>query len=457
MVTAKPNDGDLRAVRRRLRARLDIERRVARLAKRLKVPSEALAVRGWRHTMAVGHETVEFVRSGGKLSHPYRPQHAFLALPGILPQEPVEHRVYWSDPGAAALIGLVMGLDLIRNDGRYYLVEVNTNAALNPERRQLYGTEIDPLVTALVETVKRQGFRRLVLLRQKGWTDAYHAEFGRASAMHGVAVMGMAMQGSTPGCQPELPLPLEPDTAYHVFSNWNPPAPALSFLHDKWSFAQWTRRLLDRDADQYNKLAYMPTYREPVILAGGGDPRYPNVVLKLAASDKGQHVKMGRFRDAAEALRGFGIRQDDPQASPAVFRQSLRQRLAARLRDGTGGNVFQPFVAPDTAAGRPRVIRLNVFVSPRYDVFLSAYAKVAPAPLPHRHPEGLTQDDRPYVVNFARGAEYRKLEPEVEAEMVEVAAEFGELLRTAMCERFDVGSNPLRGTPSVTIVPRGLV
>ncbi len=353
------------------------------------------------------------------------------------PQDPAQP-AYWFDRSRNTLVGLVMGLDLIRNGERYYLLELNTNPALKPERRALFETDLDPLLVALVEQAKAHGFRRLVLMKRAGWPEQAMDEFALAATRYRIEVVPASGVRNAEDWLPELPRAPEPGTAYHLFSSWRPSAHSVDFLHNKWSFANWTRAIIDREPGRFSKLAYVPTYREPIIAAETTDERWPNLVLKLASSDRGAHVAMGRFSDASAALDAFGINQRDPQSTPAIFKLPLSQRIAASISPQRE-NIFQPFIPPDTVGDRPRVIRLNVFLSPLYSLYLSSHEKISSTPLPERHPQGLTRDYAPYALNFARSADYALPTPDEQDELAQVAAQFGEMVRMAMEERFEIG------------------
>lgn len=386
-------------------------------------------------TTLAAKEGLEFVRAGGRLRHPGRPIDALDELPGLLPQEPAANRAYWRDEQSNANVGLLIGVDLIRSGGRYYLVEANVSPALRPERRKLYDTPLDPFIQAIVERAVEGGIEHVVMIRGKGWSEAYRAEFDLAASTYGIRVTGAQFMGPERHWLRSLPSPLPNATLYVLASGWPLDVPSIRFLHQKWSFANWTRTVIDRHPERFKRLAYIPTYREPVISTETDDPAFPNLVLKLASSDKGMHVAMGRFSTPEAALDGFGIDRSDPQAPAAVFNLPLRKRLEARF-GVHHENIFQPFIAPERVNGKPRVFRLNVFVSPGFDLYLSAHGKIAQEPPPGHHPEGLTLDPSPFVLNFAKGADYGKPEPDVERELVEAAAEFGDLVRTAIRDRF---------------------
>ena len=60
---------------------------------------------------------------------------------------------------------------------------------------------------------------------------------------------------------------------------------------------------------------------------------------------------------------------------------------------------------------------------------------------------GLVKNVRPYMVNISAGGEFRRLDPEREAELKDVALEFGRLAKLAIGERFDAGHSSASATP----------
>ena len=70
------------------------------------------------------------------------PREAIAPAAEPVPQHP-RYRGFWYDSERHAMVGLHLGLDLIGRGGRYHLIELNLNAALAPERREVYG-QADP-------------------------------------------------------------------------------------------------------------------------------------------------------------------------------------------------------------------------------------------------------------------------------------------------------------------------
>src|SRR5262249_8815114 len=93
-----------------------------------------------------------------------------------LPQHP-PYRDYWYDPTIHALVGLNVALDFHRHDGRYHVIETNLGPELRPQRRALYDTPLDPIISALVAVARPRGFERLVFFQTREWSKPYLDEF----------------------------------------------------------------------------------------------------------------------------------------------------------------------------------------------------------------------------------------------------------------------------------------
>jgi hypothetical protein len=311
---------------------------------------------------------------------------------------------------------------------------------MRPERRRLYGSDLDPAISGLAGLAKGHGFERLVLLRQ-WWTEAEAEEFRRAARETGLEVVGATMAAvdtmGHPPVNPMVALPerLLPRTMYVVFSPLNKKAPLPHVLHDKICTARWLAEGLAEAGDPASRLACVPTFDRLVVPPEPPGGRWPNLVVKLADVDRAKAIAVGRFATAEEARRALRL-GDRPGSVPGVFRTELPQKVLHALSRGTAKALYQPFVPTDVVEGRARLVRLHVFVSPLAGAFLSAHGVLAAADLPDRLPPGLVADKRPYVVNFSAGSRYCLLPAEVEAELREVARDFARLADRAIRKRF---------------------
>lgn len=427
-------DADLNSLRRRLRFAGIWRHAIDAAQRRLGIRWPRLA--GVVHKFGtVLFDGMEIVRTRGRLSHPTRPIEAAMTAQVRLPQEP-HNRNYWYDPHSHSLIGLVLGLDLHRHRGKYYLLENNVRPALNPERRQLYESELDPFIIALLKAAATRKFERLVLLRHE-WSDGYFDEFERASRASRIEVIGGVGRPSEKGCSWVLP---DPPAAKTLYADWGQRVytPVSHLIHNKLWSVRWLQEMLEAEGEPKTGLTWVPTYDHLVLPTESTDAHWPNLVVKLANAGKGEYVLMGRFHTEDEARRELRLPFDDPHAIPGIFKLSWGRRLMHRLLP-RAEVVYQPFIPSEPIDDRAWTIRLNVFISPFFDTFLSAFAKICTHRLPGRLAPGLVTDDRPFVCNFARGAFYAKLESDVEEEVRVVAAEFGRLARLAITRKFETG------------------
>lgn len=375
------------------------------------------------------HEGLEVLRARSAFRAPGRPALAALKLGKRIPQVPARHWTYWADRSLQSHVGVLMGLDLVRNSGKYFLVEANLSPALHPKRRALYDTDLDPFITALCARARAEGLEHVVAVRGREWSDEYKSEFEAASKAFGVKFTGSTMARDARENLRQLPVPMREKVLYVICSGWPGGAPIARFLHEKWWQSDWMEREQSKDPEAFKLLAAIPTSLEPRLSDNSQSQIWPNLVLKLSGSDKGENVAMGRFESVEMALKAFGIDPSSPQSAPGVFG---RPRRWTRDR-----NIFQPFIAPDLVDGHARIIRLNLLLSPDFDLFLSAHGVVSGVPVPMEHPLGLTPALEPYLVNFKLGARYDTLAAEIEAELVEVAREFGLAVRRAVSKRFE--------------------
>jgi hypothetical protein len=381
--------------------------------------------------LSIGFDLIECVRLRRRLPRIGTARRAVVDTRAVLPQPP-RFPGYWSDPGIGSLVGLQLGVDLIRHDGHYYLLELNLDAALRPARRLLY-PGLDPIVSGLCELAHSRGFERLWAY-VRSWPPGYPEEFERAGRELGLEVVAASSPYYAPDtAHPwvEIPTPLPPKTLVAQFSDRR--SALAYYVQNKLSSAIWMPELLAKRGHDDGLLRHPETWQRLTVPPLGADPRFPNLVVKLGDFDRGEYVRLLRVRDEAEALDALGMR--DPEDFPRVLDLRGANRLQ-RLVSDKGTPLYQPFIPPDLdERGRTGKYRLHLFASPLADVFLSVHKHVPERGVANL-PFGLVEDDSPYVPGFARGAQYVRAEPEVEADMQTVTRELGALLRTAIGRRF---------------------
>jgi hypothetical protein len=339
-----------------------------------------------------------------------------------LPQHP-PYLSYWYDPCIHALVGLHVALDLHRHDGRYHVIETNLGPDLYPKRRALYDTLLDPVISALVAAAKSRGFQRLVF-QQWEWSKSYLDEFQIASRQSGLEVLGLNATS--------LPKGLSANTMYVVCSS--PPSPLCHFVHDKYWSAKWLKETIDAEADRMKLLTYVPTFDHLVLQEESCNPGLPNIVIKLSGVDRGKAILFGRFRSRQHARRALR----SLRFSSGPFTMKWHHQLFHRT-------IYQPFIPPEVLNNRPRRIRIQSFVSPIFDAFLSAHATVG-VELPNQIAEGLVEGSNPFMFysHLGTGAYARIDSVDEEEELRLVNEEFGRVTNLAINRKFQTA--PARGT-----------
>lgn len=384
------------------------------------------------------HDLVQRVSSGCRVSRPGRPHLAGLASDLCLHQFP-PYRAYWYDAERHALVGALLGVDLHRYNGRYYVLEANLTAGLMRTRRDLYQVPVDPMITELIAFAKAHGFARLVLHRRT-WRHEYVEECAQAMAEGGVEIVlktsmrepGEAHLNPAPG----LPDPLEDGTMYVACTAISESA-IFQFLHNKSEMERWLPKAIGTCPVPLRLLASVPSAKVPKVQPISDDPRWPNMVIKLANSDEGQAVVMGRFDDEAAARDALGLPTDGVEL-PAVLMRPFHRRIAERLFPGTMSAVYQSFVPPENIEGYPAMMRMEGFFSPLGDAFLSAHGTRGGVRFPKEIPLNTVLEKSPFNVSVPPGQFYR-LDDARENELMGVAQEFGGVLRQAVQARFRTG------------------
>jgi hypothetical protein len=378
------------------------------------------------------YDSGEWLRSGFRLKRPGQIHLAALEAPGRLPQHAAS-RGYWYDPERHACVGMHLGLDLARHDDKYHVIEANLGAALRQSRRKLYSEKLDPIIASLLKVAETHKFKRIVLLRD-GWLPSYREEFALAQKESGIEVIG-TRSPFIPQATSSGPGGLLEDTLYVAFAGQG--TPLSLYIHDKLWSGRWLQDAIDRDPAIAERLAYTPTFPQIVLPEGPQDPRWPNLVIKLASGDSGLFVVLGRFRSEAHVCDE--LRMQTPADIPGVFNLGLKDRLIDRLFPRLQ-TIFQPYITPDLVDGKIRKVRLHAFVSPLADQFLSAHDVIGHTDVPEICPEGLVADPAPYMSSFSSAAStYAKGDPAEEPDLAQACREYGHIARVAIAEKFEIG------------------
>lgn len=375
-------------------------------------------------------DLAEWLRTGIRPRYIGQANFAALHSPGQLSQHP-RYRGYWYDATNNTLVGMHLGLDLIRHDGKYFVIESNICAALPPERRSLFDTEIDPLVSELVRVAKIGGFERVILLRGS-WSEAYLEEFKIATQESGIEIIGASTREYKHRAKthmPALPKNLEANTVYVIDDAQ--PTPLSIFVNDKLCSATWLREEIESNRGEIQYLSYAPTYPQLMLPEKRDlDPIYPNLVVKLSSADQGLFIAMGRFDTEEQARRELKLR--GPNDVPGVFRIGFIARLMNRIFRNIHV-AYQPFIPSELIEGKASKIRLNLFISPLVNSYLSAFAVIAHHAPTDVEVTGMTHGPNPYMVSFGP---YRRLPIEIEHELRTVAEEFGRVASWAISKKF---------------------
>lgn len=382
------------------------------------------------HAMRIGFDLVECLRTGTRVPDIGNPELALLDVDGTLPQHP-RFRSYWHDPALHTIVGMFLGVDLIRHRGRYYVLELNHGPSIYPRRRAMYDTPYDPIVTALVSAAKAHGFRRVVPIAFD-WHPLYVDELERAGRDEGLAVVPTNCPIERPGAARivGLPRPLDPETMYVIHSGLM--SPLCRYVDNKWYTSKWLAHALAHDLPPTTKVAMPRTTDSFFFPNEDHGEQWPNLVVKLAGGARSTCVIAGRFDDEADARRILGI--DNGQRVPRPLRAAFANTLLFHGRERV---LYQSFVPPELdERGHAQLLRLHLFVSPLGTTYLSAHGRVSRQPVPPRAPRGIIASDEVFIFNEA---EYRLLPREIEDELREVAADLGEATRTAISRKFQTG------------------
>jgi hypothetical protein len=382
------------------------------------------------HASKIAFDLIESLRSGRVMPDIGNVDLALLHANEPVPQHP-RYLSYWNDPAIDTMVGMIVGIDLIRHGGKYYVIELNHGPSIYPRRREMYDVPFDPIFSTIFDEARAHGFRRVVPIAFR-WHPIYVDEFARASREWGMAIDPYNCPREFAPCPNRmyaLPDPLEPKTLYVVHSGLF--TQAFRYLDNKWYTSKWLQDAIDEMGS--DTLVALPrTHDRFVFPIEEHGARWPNLVVKLAAGARSNHVIAARFESAAEAREVLGVEHDD--GIPRRLRSGF---LAELLFYGRERVLYQEYVPPDLdERGHAQMLRLHIFVSPLRTMYLSAHMRTSRKAVPERAVRGIIGPDDAYVFN---DADYSMLSPEIERDLRSVAEDLGRAMQQAVVRKFETG------------------
>jgi hypothetical protein len=305
-------------------------------------------------------------------------------------------------------------------------------------RRALYQERIDPVLTGLVDLARRHDFREITLYG-RNWSREQADEIRLASEelglpIHAVQTLSAGNSLASLNVRAALPDPL-PHNSLHVLFSPVHMTPAMYWINDKELVQAWYSDLVQSTESRLRTLRWSRELFIPDHRPGS----WPNLVVKLSDVDKGRAVAMGRFDTLEEARDALGLTHGNSKA-PRVF-ENVTGGQFRRLVTGEPRVIYQEYIPSDVVEGRLRSIRMHAFMSPLEDRMLSAHGFVAGQLLPESLENGLLKTRDAFVVKRATALRLERLEDETENELGQVAIDFGQMVRTAIASRFDIGQD----------------
>ena len=380
------------------------------------------------HASRIVYDAIECLRTGGIVPALGNVEQA--PLEGTRwPQHP-RYLGYWHDRSAHSVVGMFVGLDIIHSGGRYYVIECNQGPSIYARRRALYSDRFDPFIANLLEAAVSLGFEQVVPIALR-WSREYIDEWQRAGREYGIAVD----PANCPLWRPEgkrhmvaLPRRLASRTMYVVHSGLN--ATPITYVDNKWRMSGWMPGAIASELPADTRVALPMTSERLFIPGGKSEPRWPNLIIKLAGSARSQHVLAARFDDEDEASHALGLTHAG--AVPRPLRPGYLKNL---LLYGGDRVLYQEFIPPELdERGHARMIRLHLFVAPLATMVLSAHSRISRRPVPERAPHGIVGEDNAFVFN---DADYERLEPEIESELQHDGTELAGLIQREVERRFE--------------------
>jgi hypothetical protein len=325
--------------------------------------------------------------------------------------QPVRYRGFWHDPSCHNTVGVVLGIDLISTPEGFWYAESNLNCGLAPERTALYNR--DPFVSNLLDFVKEQGYRHLVVMASNfQYVDKLMAKQYEEGTVARKIKLNIVEDAYLPK--------LHYTQSFGIPSMYNDSmlVVRIKFYHTnldylfnhKWTSIQALEAYKKHSSDP--ALLLPATGLEPVL--GDIDPHdpFPNLVYKLPDLDQGKGV--------------IFLKANSPEHARTILMEAIRlnrrrepwNRYLIKKQKG----LFQSYIRSQLLPGRRLyIIRAHVFITPIGIKFLSAHRVVSERAVPEYLPLGVVQNPLPYIVNYSVGSKYEIVSPEEEP-AVEAAA-----------------------------------
>jgi hypothetical protein len=386
------------------------------------------------HIARIGFDLFECIRTTSYVPDIGNVEEALLNAIQFIPQPP-RYLSYWYNASSHSMVGMHIGVDLIRHKGKYYVIENNIGPSIYRRRRQLYDSTFDPIVSGIVSTAGSLGFSRVVPIAYR-WEPFYLDEFERAGQQHGISVISTSCplkHSKDANGMTALPQPLPSNTMCVIHSGLT--TPVIRYIDNKWYAYKWLESAIKNELPADSLLAVPPTYDKLTLPSEDPGPRWPNLVIKLADSARSCHVIAARFNDEDEARKALGL------IGPIEIPRKLRLGFAKSLLLGRDRVIYQAFIPPELdKQGHAQMIRLHLFVSPLRTMFLSAHLRISGQPIPERIPHGLIQQDNAFIFN---DASYRQISGEMEDELRIVADHLGQAMQRAIARKFEISNRKI--------------
>lgn len=325
---------------------------------------------------------------------------AFAALAvfnGRFEQHPLQ-RGFFYDKSRHALVGTATGVDLNASGGKHHILELNRAIGLLEIIRPIYKTKYGPEIYHIAAFARKYQFKKVYVMYSR--LHLYKKELIDASAELGVEMVPVTypwVEFDHNYRRYFMPDELERDTLYMRLEPGY--SPIMHYLSDKYVAYRWLKEIIAKDPRAYDAISIPETSHEFRIDPDNYCEKWPTLVIKPNGKMKGQSVFMLKAASMERGMEALRISRTD-QKPPMLASRGL-DRLMDPLFGQRSSVLFQDFVPPALKDGKAGRIRLNVFANPLESFSLSDYYMWTVFTAPAICPEGLLEDPRPYIVNWA--------------------------------------------------------
>lgn len=338
-----------------------------------------------------------------------------------------KYRSFYYDKNKNSVIGMHLGVDFIKNNNKFFPVDINLKADLSLNRRSIYKDEIDPILLNLQRIAIENNFKKIYCFADY-WSRNYVREFesvNKKGLVRFVPATPHKTKNSSLKKMLALPEQLEENSMYLIFEPQHGPVDFYLTNHAYTNF--WLDNYLKKNEFKSSILSSIDSYTNIMDIKLKNIGKLPNLVVKLSGGGSAKYVKILKVDDASklnekDLLSYFNLSAYDK----LKFFFGKHQKL-----------IYQKFIPPEVnSTGCAQIIRSHLLVTPKVTSMLSCHRIVSNTTVPDNIESGLMQNDDALIVNFAKNSHYEIIDAAELNKIKEASQQLCTLIDRVLSEKF---------------------